>query len=77
MGLRVEVEGAISNAINGTSAENGSNTPDFVLAEYLFDCLTAFDKAVCRRDSWYGVALRPGDVYKKAPQESDVVRLKP
>jgi hypothetical protein len=40
----------IEKAINETSAENGSNTPDYVLAEYLMDCLEALDKAVNARD---------------------------
>ena len=35
--------------INRHSKENGSDTPDFVLAEYMEDCLNAFDKAVTRR----------------------------
>ena len=50
----------IEESINCTSAENGSNTPDFMLAEYLTDCLAAFDKAVKRRESWYGVNMYPG-----------------
>lgn len=45
---------AIAAAINSNSAENGSNTPDFILAEYLTDCLAAFDNAVKRRGDWYG-----------------------
>jgi hypothetical protein len=40
--------------INCHSKENGCNTPDFILAEYLADCLEVFDKAVNRRESWYG-----------------------
>ena len=40
--------------INRYSQENGSNTPDFILAEYLTDCLAAFDKTVKRREIWYG-----------------------
>lgn len=39
--------------INRHSKENGSNTPDFILAEYLNDCLIAFDKATTRRTKWY------------------------
>jgi len=39
--------------INRNSMENESNTPDFILADYLEDCLNAFDKAVCRRSEWY------------------------
>lgn len=40
--------------INQNSIENGSNTPDFILADYLVDCLKAFDKAVEKRSKWYG-----------------------
>lgn len=43
----------IESAINANSAENGSNTPDFILAEYLTDCLAAYDKAVLKRSEWY------------------------
>lgn len=50
MALRQDIE----HAINCNSAENGSNTPDFMLAEYLTDCLVAFDKAVVAREKWYG-----------------------
>jgi hypothetical protein len=47
----------IENAINAVSAENGSNTPDFILAEFLTDCLAAFDKASRAREKWYGKEL--------------------
>ena len=40
--------------LNTYSKENGSDTPDFILAEYLRNCLAAFDKAVLRRKNWYG-----------------------
>ena len=39
--------------INCHSLENGSDTPDFILAEYLTNCLEAFDKAMTRRANWY------------------------
>ena len=48
--LRTEIE----HAINCNSAENGSDTPDFILAEYLTDCLAAYDRAVTAREKWYG-----------------------
>ena len=48
--LRKEIE----QAINKNSLENESNTPDFILAEFLTDCLRAFDRAVNRREKWYG-----------------------
>lgn len=40
--------------LNCHSRENGSDTPDFILAEYLADCLAAWDRAVTRRTQWYG-----------------------
>lgn len=49
MMLRTEIE----QAINRCNAEATSNTPDFILAQYLMDCLAAFDKAVSARDDWY------------------------
>jgi hypothetical protein len=50
MNLRKQIE----TAINCASAENGSNTPDFILAEFLTDALSAFDKATAAREKWYG-----------------------
>ncbi len=43
----------LSTLINAHSLENESDTPDFILAEYLTDCLAAFDKATERRTEWY------------------------
>lgn len=45
--------------INRHSAENGSDTPDFLLAAYLYDCLVAFDRTVRDRERWYGRAKKP------------------
>jgi hypothetical protein len=47
----------IAKAINRNSAENGSNTPDFILAAYLTDCLAAFDRTSRAREKWYGKSL--------------------
>jgi hypothetical protein len=44
---------ALSSLINSYSKENGSNTPDFVLAEYLEGCLKDFDAATNQRTNWY------------------------
>jgi len=44
----------LESLINKNSKENGSDTPDFILAEYLTDCLAAFDKATRKRIVWYG-----------------------
>lgn len=40
--------------INKHSMENGSDTPDFILAEYLDSCLKTFDVALTKREEWYG-----------------------
>jgi len=39
----------ITTALNRHSAEQNSNTPDFILAEYLIDCLAAYDRATAAR----------------------------
>lgn len=39
--------------INKYSMENGSNTPDFILAEYLTSCLTCYEDVITRRDKWF------------------------
>jgi hypothetical protein len=44
----------IEQAINRHSAENGSDTPDFMLAEYLVGCLEVFNKTTRSREIWYG-----------------------
>lgn len=59
LGFRVELE----KLINRESRENGSNTPDFILAEYLAQCLVAFDHAVQARERHYG---RPFHLLDKA-----------
>jgi hypothetical protein len=39
--------------LNSNCQENGSNTPDFILANYLIMCLDAFDATVNWREKWY------------------------
>lgn len=52
-------EKALERIINGYSMESASNTPDWILAQYLRACLLAFDTAVQQRETWYGRAGRP------------------
>ncbi len=40
--------------LNRHSLENGSDTPDFILAKYMVTCLEAFDHAVREREEHYG-----------------------
>lgn len=51
--FRMELE----RVINSFSRENGSDTPDFILAEYLIGCLDAYDKALQKRQAWYGLKI--------------------
>lgn len=44
----------LTNLINRYSMENGSNTPDFLLAEYLTVQLNTWDQFVGRREVWHG-----------------------
>lgn len=39
----------IERVINCHSRENKSDTPDYVLSQYLCDCLAAYDRAVLAR----------------------------
>ena len=47
-------ENELAALLNRHSMENGSNSPDIVLATYLMGCLTTFNQAVKRREQWYG-----------------------
>lgn len=55
---RTQLRNDICDAINRVSAENGSNTPDFILAEYLMDCLNAYERIHNANEKWYGKELK-------------------
>lgn len=48
----------LEKLINHYSMEAGSDTPDFILADYIYDCLKNFDKAVQSREKWYGRVVK-------------------
>lgn len=50
-------EKALEELINKHSMENDSDTPDFILAQYMFTCLSAYRNAVQARDKWFGVDM--------------------
>jgi hypothetical protein len=56
----------LEHLINCESMENGSNTPDFILAEYLVRCLATFDAVVTDRERWCG----RGPVAVDAPDDA-------
>ena len=53
-----------SEIINKHSLENESDTPDFILAEYLYNCLIVVDNIILKREIWY----RKGKPTNKNPK---------
>jgi hypothetical protein len=51
--VREELIKEFSEIINKHSLENDSNTPDFIIARYLVDCLISFHLVQCERIYWY------------------------
>lgn len=67
--------------INKHSMENGSNTPDYILAKFLGECLHAFNGATKERSRWYGHEPRESTVLScgaepsfPAPQDEAIRR---
>jgi len=52
----------LENLINRASQESASNTPDFILAQYLEGCLRNFETAIQQRETWHGRDPRPSHV---------------
>ena len=50
----VEFTRALAALVNCHSRENGSDTPDYLLADYLMGCLRAYEAATVARDKWCG-----------------------
>ena len=61
------LEKKIEQAINSVSAENASNTPDYILAQFLTGCLATFNTAVQQRETWYGRDPRPVEAVQHLP----------
>ena len=47
-------EKELETLINRHCKENESDTPDFILAKYLTNCLNVFNESVKLREEWYG-----------------------
>ena len=56
--LRTELE----QLLNKHSRENESNTPDFILANFMLGCLATGEALIKEREKWYGVECSPGAV---------------
>jgi hypothetical protein len=51
------LEHKIADVINSSCRENYSNTPDYILADFMVRCLQAFEIASNNREDWFGVHL--------------------
>lgn len=47
-----DFESDLRDLINKHSRENESDTPDFILAKFLIDCLEAYEETIKRREDW-------------------------
>jgi hypothetical protein len=51
--LRSEFEKELVGLINTYCIENESDTPDFILTEYIMGCLDNYAKTTRARDKWF------------------------
>lgn len=63
------MEKEIQEILNKYSEENNSNTPDFILAQYLMDCLEVFNLHL------YGKKSMPNIKIKKNEEQPESVEL--
>jgi hypothetical protein len=64
----------LGSVLNRHSAENRSDTPDFILAQYMLDALAAFEKASRAREDWYGHRHAIGGDVPVSPSGEDRIR---
>lgn len=67
----------LSNLLNKHSLENNSDTPDYLLAQYLDNCLINYVETVTMRDNWHSEDKQSGapaqDFYKSKLTEEKVL----
>jgi hypothetical protein len=67
----------LAAVINAHGLENGSNTPDFLLARFLERCITTWDRATRERDDWYlGRMMAPGEYKEREALQEQVAGLR-
>lgn len=69
--MQSEFRKELEEVINRHSKENNSNTPDWILALYLENCLGNFDTAIRLRAEWYGRLDVPGRGSVPYPEVSE------
>ena len=63
--LTTDFESELTVLINKYNWEHVSNTPDWVLAQYLMGCMNTFNQATQQRETWYGPNPRPTEARKE------------
>lgn len=61
---RADLVTRLAELLNEQGAEEGSNTPDYLLAEFLAGCLGAYNAASMAREDWYGHRHEPGQAHR-------------
>ena len=69
LGETSEFEKELCILINKYSKESNSDTPDFILADYMNSCLEAFNKAIVWRAEWNGPIEGISDIDQKTNPE--------
>ncbi len=78
---RTEFERELEGLINKYSAQSESDSPDFMLAEYLINCLNNFNVITRKKGRWnvnvgYKSDVMKGDAEKdRNKSESDTTRI--
>lgn len=66
----------LTSLINRYSRENKSNTPDFILAEYMNECLLTFEHIIVKRDEWHDFGLHNfSDILRNQSGNEDSTKL--
>lgn len=75
MSDRPTLNSALAELINEHSRESASNTPDYLLANFLEACLKAYEETTQQRDRWYGVHLEPGNSHFRRPNPNPEIDI--
>ena len=54
-------EDELRKLINKFNMESDSNTPDYILSQYMFSCLISFNTATQQRETWHGRNAAPSN----------------
>lgn len=68
----------LTSLLNRYSKENASNTPDYILANYLIGCLNNYNNTLQAREKWYGrcICEKFADVEEKLNDHKEFIEFK-